>query len=125
MTYEPHHAYDDHCDYIDAANAAQMEEMGFDAEAAEWFAYEDNNNTEIDNLKSYLFDEDVFQKSEAMRLRDGDGKHSWTALHSVLKHGSDEEIVKYMRDILKFIPVWKQMAGWNLLCAPLPGEVQS
>ena len=125
MTYEPHHAYDDYCDLQDSINAAEMKEIGFDAEAAKWYAYEDNNDTEIDDLKSYLFDEDVFQKSEAMRLRDGDGKHSWAALHSVLKHGTDKEIADYMRGVLKFVPTWKQMAGWNLLCAPLPGEVQS
>jgi len=112
--------YDDH--------VAEMEEMGFDKEAAEWYAYEDFNDTRIDNLQDYFFNEDVFQKSEALRLRDGIGQHSWSALDSVLTHGTDKEIADYMRSIrdvvTKKADLIKSRRIWRALNAPLPWEVR-
>jgi hypothetical protein len=112
--------YDDH--------VAEMEEMGFDKEAAEWYAYEDFNDTRIDNLQDYFFNEDVFQKSEALRLRDGIGQHSWAALDSVLTHGTDKEIADYMRSIrdvvTKKADLIKSRRIWRALNAPLPWEVR-
>lgn len=85
--------YDDH--------VAEMEEMGFDAECAEWYEFEEDNDQMIEGLVSYLAEDSTIDICESIRLRDNSSLHSWAKMFRTIVNGTDKEIADYMRSIVK------------------------